>query len=484
VVTTTEQADEGDDENTIKTVYTFDDGGNIVSEYVYSQDTGNTGVDGEESGIHPHSKYGGAGVVSNINNLLCEHNFETLTQWLSMPENAEDFTKCNTTVSCVDAKFGVQTLRMQSYQAECKENGVYQETGILPAGQYTYSAYLQVCAAFEGTDAGAYIRVVDAAGNVLGISERLVNRDTEYTRLIVPFELTGAQKVQVQILVNGQGVVYADAAQLENNPYANAYNMLENGNFELNSGWSLNGGSYTDSERFNMNRSMMITGNLDAKQNVSQKVLVKTAAGTRETFILSGWAMGYGLPNHERDGVEMPTFRLRADIKYVGSTETEPYYAEFSPCTEEWQLASVEFAKQKYQTVESITVYCEYDHNVGEVYFDDVQLVRSSLETHLTSGDFTSDVDYVPEEENSGTCEGSDTTEDTSDFVEVFDAFGNALTETTFADGEIGTIYRAFGFTPNCNGAENAGNDLVSEPMPVAMQPVILLTRRLLATKR
>ena len=89
--------------------------------------------------------------------------------------------------------------------------------------------------------------------------------------------------------------------------------------------------------------------------------------------------------------------------------------------------------------------------------------MRRSIETNLTSDDFKSDEDYVPEEENSGTCEGSGTTEDTSDFVEVFDAFGNALTETIFADGEIGTIYRAFGFTPNCNGAENAGNDLVSE---------------------
>ena len=462
VIETTEQADEGDDENTIKTVYTFDDDGNIVSEYVYSEDTGNTGVDGEESGIHPYSGDGGVGVVSNINNLLHEHNFETLTQWLSMPENADDFAKDNNMCRGVEAKFGKKALRMQSHQRDCKENGMYQETDALPAGQYTYSAYLRAASTFEGTDAGAYIRVVDAAGNILGISERLEKCDSEYTRLIVPFDLASAQKVQIQILVNGQGVVYADAAQLENSPYANAYNMLENGNFELSSGWSLDGGSYTSNKRFNMNRSMMITGDLDAKQNVSQKVLVKTAAGTRETFVLSGWAKGYGLPNHERDGAEMPTFRLRAEIKY-SNAETEPYYAEFSPCTEEWQLASVEFAKQKYQTVESITVYCEYDHNVGEVYFDDVQLVRSSIETNLTSDDFKSDEDYVPEEENSGTCEGSGTTEDASDFVEVFDAFGNALTETTFADGEIGTIYRAFGFTPNCNGAENAGNDLVSE---------------------
>ena len=42
---------------------------------------------------------------------------------------------------------------------------------------------------------------------------------------------------------------------------------------------------------------------------------------TRETFTLSGWAKGYGLPNHERDGVTTPTFRLRAVVKYYDMAE-------------------------------------------------------------------------------------------------------------------------------------------------------------------
>ncbi len=62
----------------------------IVSEYVYSKDTGNTGVEGEESGIHHHSGDGGVGVVSNINNLLVGHNFESLSSWSKMPYNCGD----------------------------------------------------------------------------------------------------------------------------------------------------------------------------------------------------------------------------------------------------------------------------------------------------------------------------------------------------------------------------------------------------------
>ena len=88
IVQTTEQMDPDEGEcydKVIKTVYTFDDDGNIISEYVYSEDTGNTGVDGGESGIHPYAGDGGVGVVSNINNLLTGHNFENLTAWPSMP---------------------------------------------------------------------------------------------------------------------------------------------------------------------------------------------------------------------------------------------------------------------------------------------------------------------------------------------------------------------------------------------------------------
>lgn len=69
-----------------KTVYTFDSDGNTVSEYVYTEETGNVGVSGDGSGIHPHSGDGGAGVVCNINNLLRGHGFETVSDWTAMPD--------------------------------------------------------------------------------------------------------------------------------------------------------------------------------------------------------------------------------------------------------------------------------------------------------------------------------------------------------------------------------------------------------------
>jgi len=36
-----------------------------------------------------------------------------------------------------------------------------------------------------------------------------------------------------------------------------------------------------------------------------------------------------------------------------------------------------------------------------------------------------------------------------------------SVKERSLTDGEFSTIYRSFGFTPDCNCAENAGNDLL-----------------------
>ena len=466
IVDTTEPKDEAEGEtadNVIKTVYIFDDDGNIISEYVYSEDTGNTGVDGEESGINPYSGDDGVGVVSNINNLLINHNFESLDAWSSMPGNYDEFYISNYAYERY-AKFGKKLLRMQSCQAECIENGAYQVMSALPAGQYTFSAYLRVLSAFSGINSGAFIRVTDSLGKILGVSECLSKADSEYTRLIVPFELVTAQNIYVQVLVNGKGTVYVDAAQLENNSYANAYNMLENGNFERGTDcWSCSSGtSYSTATRFNMSRSLCIRGSIEDNRYAYQDPAVRTSRSTRETFTLSGWAKGYGLPNHERDGVMTPTFRLRAVIKYYDTTYkeygTEEFTADFSPCTEEWQFASVQFSKSKYRTVQYIRVYCDYGYNSGTVYFDDIQLVRNSLETYLSASDF------VVESTGTADDEFAETEEDTTPaFNEAKDTYGNALTETIFTDGEFGTIYRAFGFTPDGNGAENAGNDLISE---------------------
>ena len=72
--------------------------------------------------------------------------------------------------------------------------------------------------------------------------------------------------------------------------------------------------------------------------------------------------------------------RLRAVVYYYDTYYreygSETFTADFSPCTEEWQFASVQFAKSKYRTINYVRVYCDYGYNTGTAYFDDIQLVR------------------------------------------------------------------------------------------------------------
>ncbi len=64
------------------------------------------------------------------------------------------------------------------------------------------------------------------------------------------------------------------------------------------------------------------------------------------------------------------------------------FTADFSAHTEAWHYASVEFAKSKYRRIQNIEVFCDYDYNSGTASFDDIQLVRSGIETGLSSEDF------------------------------------------------------------------------------------------------
>ncbi len=459
---------EGDDgecyPDYIVTTYTFDDDGNIVGEYAYSADTGYTGVDGNTSGILPYAGDGGMRTVNNSYNLLTGHNFESLNGWSEMPSNYS-----NLDISIYEneasAKFGKSMLQMQSHASICTENGIYQTTNSLRIGQYTFSAYLRVVSAFSGTAApGAYIRVTATDGTVLAESEHIRQSDSEYIRLCVPFKLTATQSVQVQILLDGTGTVYVDGAQLEKNPYANPYNMLENGSFEQDTGWTRSDYTYyTNSAYFNMSRSLLVRGDIEAESYAFQSVAVRSERPIRETFTLSGWAKGYGLPNHGHEGTNTPIFRLRAVVNYNDSVEnednSESFTADFSPGAEEWQYASVQFAKSKYRTVRDITVYCEYNYNYGTVYFDDIQLVRDSLELNLSADDFV----VESAEESCGVVEIGTYADTAPTFEEAKDAFGNTLTETTFTDGEFGTIYRSFAYNTDPDGSGNPGNDLVME---------------------
>ncbi len=469
-VTTTEPMDteEGETEDqVISTVYSFDDDGQIIGEYLYTDVTGNIPVEGDGSGVNPYAGENGIGVERISNNFLTNHGFDSVATWTAMSGSASK--------SCMDAPMhekltrvgtGVVTIRSTS---DVSADGCYQDTMTLPVGEYTYSAYFKVSKAFTGaTNPGAYIRVANVDGTVLAESEHLTQKDSEFVRVETSFALSEAQSVRVYILVNGIGATYVDAVQLEDNPYAGPYNHLTNNSFENGiTGWTNMGGSTSGTPPFDITNSLRLSTSMNYQAYAYQDVDVKSAAGTKETFTLSGWAKANALPERDRGGDQETTFRLRAVITYADGDEsdnTETFTADFSPCTEEWQKASVTFCKSQYRKVDKLTVWCDFDYNNGPAYFDCLQLIRDSIETDLGPSDFWEETEV---EEDVVYIEDEDAEDDTTPvFEEAYDEYGNALTETTFTDGEFGTIYRAFGYNAadTADGlTANAGNDLVRE---------------------
>ncbi len=456
-ITTTEPADEDEsEENTLVTTYAFDEEGQVKSEYITAVDNENSLSFETGSGLHPLS--GDAGMVFGADNLLLSHHFSDKdwgTYWTKDPANSDSF---DIQWISEDVKYGRSHLCMTSDCLSDASQGIRQSTPVLPAGVYTFSAYLRVIDSFrEGTNPGGFLRVSTASGTVLGESDHLIEAEDEYMRRSVTFTLESEQSVRVEILQNGCGSLYANAAQLEKNPYASEYNFIENGNFE-NGVKKWNGsGSISTSTHFNMSCSLKISGDLKNAKNIFQYCPVLDTVSSRETYTLSGWAKANSLPCHAReDQGKTTTFRLRAVYTYADDS-TETYTADFAPCTNGWQFASVRFAKSEFKRVKRLYVYCDYDYNLGSAYFDNIQLIRNSLETGLTAADFLSEPDDAAES-------NSKTAARTSAFFEVQDAYGNPLTETTFASDELGTIYRAFRYNEdNHPSGNNAGNDLVEE---------------------
>ena len=456
VVTVSEPADtsEGETEaSVISTVYAFDDDGNVISEYAYSPQLENTGVtEGDEESKLNYINY--------VENMLACYALKNDGAWGDMANSIDDIERKYEETN--NAKYGRLALKLKGKSSSAEANGIYRTFTGFAAGEYTFSAYVKINQAFTGSNTpGVYLRVVEENGTVIAESEHLTEKNGTPVRIILPFEITEAKNIKVQILINGIGIAYVSNPQLEKGPFATEYNMMINSSFEDGtSNWHVSDDTVKAStaDKFRGNRSLEMTSSIDELHYAYQTIPGNIKASTRETFTLSGWAKSDGaLSQRDRDGAESsPVFRLRATIHYGENEPDEYHYADFSPYTDAWQYACVEFAKERRLAVEYIRVSCDYSYNVGTAYFDCIQLKGNSVEYNLDESDFTTT--SVNDNDDEIEADDEDTvTEDTApEFEEFVDSFGNTLTSTTFTDGELGTIYRSSTYDAD-------GNNLIIE---------------------
>ena len=436
-------------------VYTFDENCELAGEYAYGVDGNKKAVTGG-SGINPYDAETKA--QSNIDNLLVDHGFKRFTTNSTTYEwkRKEAYSGMLRINKSNYGHFEDYSLHIDTGNAICQEHGIYQ-SATLSAGEYTFSAYVKILKQFDCIEnARVFLRIIDENGTALAESDD-IREQSSFVRLIAPFKLDAAQTVQVQLLLVGAGELYINSPQLENNGFANRYNLVENGNFENGiTGWGgIANGHISTAQSFNMSRSLCLTGDINSTKTATQTIEVSDSLYSRNTYTLSGWAKGFGLPAADKTGDAIPAFNITATIVY-GNGEKEPHTASFRPCTSEWQPVSLQFTKEKYNSTSSIVISCNYNYNVGTAYFDNISLFLDSTENGVSEADFVSaEVQGEPTE----TAEQKAPAE----FKEMMDAFGNVLTETDFTDGEFGTMYRSFGYNAKNGTMNNAGNDLVKE---------------------
>ena len=156
-------------------------------------------------------------------NLLKDHDFASMGAWLAESGNAIGGTAVSI-VAPTDSVYGSKCLQISNACGDAYGCGVKQESVWLQPGEYTFSAYVKC---ISGT---ATARIcVEASGGTR--ESESISASDDYTRLIVHFNITTAQRVKCRILTDGHGSVWVHAPQLENNACANPYNMIVNGNF-------------------------------------------------------------------------------------------------------------------------------------------------------------------------------------------------------------------------------------------------------------
>ena len=368
-------------------------------------------------------------------NLLKDHDFASMGAWLAESGNAIGGTAVSI-VAPTDSVYGSKCLQISNACGDAYGCGVKQESVWLQPGEYTFSAYVKC---ISGT---ATARIcVEASGGTR--ESESISASGEYTRLTVPFKLSYAQRVKCRILTDGHGSVWVHAPQLENNACANPYNMIVNGNFNnAASNWQLSpNATRVQIKEDEADYSLLLMASKDSQHITTQTVAVKTPASTRETFTLSGWAKRYEAGSQKTN--TKVNFGLGVKFFYGNEVYVPPVaYKAFSPYTNDWQFTSITFAKPNFTPVDYIEICCVCQGLEGGAYFDDIALVRESLETDLTVDDFMT--------------ENEEETEATEGFEEVEDAYGNPVTLTAFDEEHTadGAMYRSFGYSTD-------GNDLV-----------------------
>ena len=368
-------------------------------------------------------------------NLLPDHNFTSDIANVYKP-NYHGAWRTNMSYPCVqydppEKMPGLcSALLINKYETDV-DKGIWQNVTLQSGQDYVFSCYLKLWRkSTSDPNHGVYLMV--RSGDCVFTSQKITTRG-EFQRVALRFHVnsSGGTACQVGIYITGKVYARAIAPQLEMGPYLSPFNYLTT-----------------------RSTSFIVLGegvNCPNSQTFAT-VDVPTGKDVKETFTLSGYVQGAMDANSEAC--------LTAKINYTHAANEETSEEHSVPVysvSDNPTFAMIQFSKNQYRTIESITIVCENNNNTNSLYFTDLQLVRNCYADGLSEMDF----DGVASTGSNDDPEVDDRTTDaptdveTIVFEEAKDAFGNALTSTNFQNGEFGTIYGESKYEETVGGTTN-----------------------------
>ncbi len=408
----------------VKTTYQFDQYGRTVSviNKTGTQDMGASVykftagvVDSTASNIKYLNRVSSEfTTASNISNLIKNPSLESTSYWNTGTWNGSNTSTYEFTDE--DKYIGEKSLKIKTtaYSGDTKARA-YQSIGnnsTLTGGKtYTLSAYVKtdnitstaenygagVCAAVKGAD-GVYTNYYSE--HIKSTTDTAVNDG--WRRVTTTFTLPADfASVTVNMHIRAAtGTAYFDAIQLEENPSANNFNILTNGDFEYYDSagtalyWhevSLSESKTVDSAVTSQHKSgkssFMITGNPATVKAIYQ--IVPISGSENDTYIVGGWAKANSVPKDE-NGKDRD-FNISVKILYSDGTSTWKDPAKFNTSISDWQYSSTTFnlgdGTSAKKTPTRIYIYLRYHNQCNKVYFDNIQLIKDATQSYTYNSD-------------------------------------------------------------------------------------------------
>ncbi len=277
---------------------------------------------------------------------------------------------------------------------------VYQTVN-LPAGTYTFSAYVKA----ESLSGGAFGVAKSNGGLTLSGSGscKITSPSIQWQRLFTTFELETRESVNVGFVLEEdvRGPIYVDCAQLTRGESPSAPNLLENSNMEKSSvGWTASS-TVTGQDGYKANSSdnlfktsYRLSGDLTTDKYFYQDIPVM--GSPTDTYILSGWAKGSSLPEKSQtsDGQSVTNnsrFDVEITVTYTNGTTQKIDGLKFDRYNRDWQFLTkcftVAHKTNSSLSPKSIRVACNYFKNSGEALFDNIQLIKDATPSYTYDDD-------------------------------------------------------------------------------------------------